>query len=115
MINKKLILEKYSTAEELTNMTYNGKRVYTKTFTFSPMPNNSSVEFDTQIANLDSLFLDKNFSYFTWGGNRKYGIDNRSANNISAWVNNNNRIEVNSTRTDGANWSLCAVVLYTKQ
>ena len=78
------------------------------------MPNNTSVEFDTNIANLESLFIDKNFSYFTWGGNRKYGVDNKYYNNISCWVNNNNKIEVNSTRTDGSNWSLNVVVLYTK-
>ena len=113
-INETNVKENYSTDEAKTNMTYGGKPVYTKTFTFSPMPNNSSAEFNTEIANLDLLFLDKNFSYFSWGGNRKYGIDNKSYNNISCWINNDNKIEVNSTRTDGANWYLNAVVLYTK-
>lgn len=113
MINKKLIQEVYSASEVKTNKKIGNKSVYSITKEFLPMPSNSTGVFNPNIANLEQLYIDWQFSYFTWGGNRKYPNDS-STTKLSAWIDDDNKIEVISSRNDGNAWKLHAVLLYTK-
>ena len=103
----------FTTTEVKTNMKIDNKDVYTITKEFSPMPSNTTSVLNPNISNLEQLYIDWNLSYFTWGGNRKYPNDNYTTK-LTAWIDNDNKIEVISTRSDGSNWKFHAVLLYTK-
>lgn len=114
MINKELIKEIYTTNETLTNMQINNKKVYTITKEFSPIPSNASSEINPNINELEQLYLDYNLSYYTWGGNRKYALNDSINSKLSTWISNENKVTITSQRSDGNAWKLHAVFLYTK-